>query len=73
MMHGNPVESLDTLEFGELVNETRRKKDFRSTAGRTVRTDELESFSGAVDGRDPRAAYRNGLVAREIFARFIQK
>jgi len=71
MMHGNPLERFDTHEFGEFVNQARRKKDFRSTASRAVRTDELEFLSGAADGRDPRAAHRDGLVAREVFARLV--
>ena len=73
MMHGNPVERFDTCQFGKLVNQARRKKDFRSAASRAVRTDKLESVSGTADGRDPRTARRNGLVAREVFPRFIQK
>jgi hypothetical protein len=73
MMHGNPVERFDTGEFGDLVNQPRRKKDFRSTASRAVRTDKLESFSGAADDRDPCAAHRDGPVAREVFPRFVQK
>src|SRR5690349_9958427 len=53
-MHGNPVERLDAREFGKLVDQARRKKDFRSTASRAIRTDKIESFSGTADDRDPR-------------------
>lgn len=72
-MHGNPVERLDAREFGKLVDQARRKKDFRSTASRAIRTDKIESFSGTADDRDPRAARRDGLVTREVFPRFVQK
>ena len=45
MMNGNPVESLDPRNLGELVNEPCRKENLRSAAGRAVRADELKSFS----------------------------
>jgi hypothetical protein len=73
MMHGNPIERLDTRDFGKFVDQACRKKDLRSTANRSVRTDKLESLSGAADGRDPRAAHRDGTVAREVFMRFVKK
>ena len=73
MMDGNPVERFDPREFGKLVNQARRKKDFRSAAGRAVRADKLEPFAGGDDVRYPRPAHRDGLVAGEFFPRLIQK
>src|SRR5215204_6756625 len=65
MMHRNTVERLDTRDFGEFVDQARRKKDFRSTANRAIRTDKIESFFGPVNGHGLRVARRHGLVARE--------
>ena len=73
MMDANPVERFDPGQLGQLVYEPRRKKDFRSGAGRAVRTYKLKLLAGGADVRYPRLAHRDGLVASEFFSRLVQE